>query len=118
MAGTSDKIFRWFAGNRETIALRYSGWWVHYPKPSCSLPIDDPPEGYSPGYCVGDLVRLQGKPDRIRRILAIEWHRHRHEFVYIVETSARYTFGLEASPYWFAPQLVKHDFQAANVSPN
>jgi hypothetical protein len=46
-------------------------------------------------------VRLRGKPEKIRRVLKSEWHRHRYEFVYVVETSAPQSF----DPYWFIEQL-------------
>jgi hypothetical protein len=89
------------------VPLRYPGWWVQYPKPSCSKLIAEPLENQSPVFQVGDLVRLKGKPERVRQVLVIEWHCHRYKFVYIVETSAPYPFGLYNSPYWFAPQLEK-----------
>ncbi|EMI40261.1 hypothetical protein RRSWK_07221 [Rhodopirellula sp. SWK7] len=59
------------------------------------------PVGASPELTVGTIIKLAGKPDRTRRILDSEWHLHRYEFVYIVETSAQNNF----RPYWFAAQL-------------
>ena len=59
------------------------------------------PDGATPALAVDTVVILNGKPDRKRRILDSEWHWHRYEFVYIVETSAPDYF----RPYWFAAQL-------------
>lgn len=50
---------------------------------------------------IGDVVRLKLRPERLRRVIKSEWHRHRYEFVYIIETSARVPF----EPYWFFAQL-------------
>lgn len=106
MNDEADKIHSWFPGTGEVVPLRYSGWWVQYPKPSCSGIVAEPTENARPFFSVGDFVRLKGKPDRLRRVLSIEWHCHRYEFVYIIETSVRSTFGYYDSPYWFEPQLV------------
>ncbi|WP_144059446.1 hypothetical protein [Rhodopirellula sp. SWK7] len=77
-----------------------SPWWRHFPRVEsrkcCSMPV-----GASPELTVGTIIKLAGKPDRTRRILDSEWHLHRYEFVYIVETSAQNNF----RPYWFAAQL-------------
>jgi hypothetical protein len=114
MSDAADKIFSWIASTGEVVPLRFSGWWVQYPKPSCSKLIATPPPHLRPVFRVGDFVRLRGKPERVRQITAIDWHRHRHEFVYIVETSAPANLGYYQSPYWFAPQLVPEDLKPAN----
>lgn len=59
------------------------------------------PPNAKPALEVGTQVLLKGKPDRTRRILESEWHAHRYEFVYIIETSAPDDF----KPYWFLGQL-------------
>lgn len=105
MSNDSDKIFSWIPSTGEMIPLRRSGWWIQYPKPSCSKLIAKPPLNLRPVFQVGDLVRLKGKPERVRQIIMVDWHRHRHEFVYIVETSAPENLGYYQSPYWFEPQL-------------
>jgi len=63
--------------------------------------ISEPLPGARPVFVEGDMVRLRGKPDKKRRVLAVEWHRHRYKFVYVVETSAPSGF----RPYWFGKQL-------------
>jgi hypothetical protein len=59
------------------------------------------PDDARPSLDVGASVTLNGKPASIRRVLATEWHAHRYQFVYIVETSAPDNF----RPYWFLAQL-------------
>lgn len=76
------------------------GWWQRYPRGTGSAPTP-PPDGRRPALTIGTVVRLVGKPDRVRVIHAAEWHRHRRRYVYIVETSAPNGF----TPYWFADQL-------------
>jgi hypothetical protein len=49
------------------------------------------------------VVRLRGKPERRRRVIAVEWHPYRYQYVYVVETSAPPYFQL--SPYWFYDQV-------------
>jgi hypothetical protein len=78
-----------------------TGWWVQYQKPSCSKMVVSPLPGVTPAFQEGQLIRLRGKPEKPRRVLAVEWHRHRYEFVYVVETSAP----IWLRPYWFGPQL-------------
>jgi hypothetical protein len=107
MENEEDKIFEWSPGSGEIVPKRKKGWWVQYPKPSCSPCIETPLENQSAAFRVGDLVRLKGKPEKVRRVLSIVWHCHRYEFVYIIETSVLYPFGLYSSPYWFAPQLTE-----------
>jgi len=63
-----------------------------------------PPDA-KPSLDVGTVVLLTGKPDRPRRVLSAEWHGHRYEFVYVVETSAPDDF----RPYWFLAQLTVVD---------
>jgi hypothetical protein len=69
--------------------------------PNCSKPVHTPLVGKTPEFSVGQLIRLRGKPEKARRVIAIEWHMFRHEFAYTVETSAQGRF----RPYWFSPQL-------------
>jgi hypothetical protein len=82
-------------------------WWKRY-RPLSSPPLrgpgaDDHPD---PNLAQGALVRLKGKPDRIRRVLRAEWHSFRHAYVYIVETSAAMRkYAHTPFPYWFADQL-------------
>ncbi len=103
----ADKIHVWYPATGEIAPLRYQGWWIQYPKPSCSKIISEPFPDLRPVFQVGDFVRLKDKPDRARKVLNVDWHCHRYEFVYIVETSAPDFFGYGlTSPYWFAPQLI------------
>src|SRR5262245_25613272 len=77
-------------------------WWRRYPGAGSRLPQRPGPEDRPDAQLrPGAWVRLVGKPDRVRRVLKREWHRHRGRFVYVVETSARPAF----EPYWFADQL-------------
>jgi hypothetical protein len=55
-----------------------------------------------PRFPVGAVVQLIARPDRNRRVIRTEWHWHRQEFVYVIETSAPPPF----EPYWFAGQLM------------
>ncbi len=78
-----------------------SQWWKQYPVRGSRSPY--PPDGVpDPRFVVGASVRLRGKPELIRRVLAVEWHSIRREFSYIVETTAPLPF----QPYWFAEQLL------------
>jgi hypothetical protein len=80
-----------------------AAWWKLYPVrgnewvPRSPSVADHP----DPRFAVGVAVRLRGKPEQIRRVLAVEWHSIRREFSYIVETAAQQPF----VPYWFAGQL-------------
>jgi hypothetical protein len=78
-------------------------WWRHFPKIE-SRPCVAPSPGDCPDprFPVGAAVRLVGRPERVRRVLRAEWHWHRQQFVFVVETSAPLPF----APYWFAGQLV------------
>lgn len=75
-------------------------WWLSYPKIE-SRKFKAKPDFAKPELDVGQYVLLAGKPDRPRKILETEWHAHRYEFVYIVETSAQYF-----KPYWFRDKLI------------
>ena len=77
-----------------------SPWWRHFPRTESrtSRPM---PDGAQPVLAVDSFITLNGKPERVRRVLAAKWHAHRYEFVYIVETSAPDHF----QPYWFFGQL-------------
>jgi hypothetical protein len=72
---------------------------MSYPKRESRVYKPEPP-GAEPELNVGQSVLLTGKPDRPRRILKVEWHNHRHEFVYIVETSGFFR------PYFFRDKLI------------
>lgn len=74
-------------------------WWMQFPRIE-SRRAREPAPGQRPRLEPGAVVRLRGKPDKRRCVLKTEWHRHRYEFVYIVETSAT---GFR--PYWFYEQL-------------
>lgn len=89
------KICRWAWPERHPWWKRHHGAASGRPRPS--EPKDVPDMRLAPG----TRVRLKGKPDRVRRVIMAVWHRHRRQFVYIVETSARRPF----EPYWFADQL-------------
>jgi hypothetical protein len=78
-----------------------SPWWAHYPHrgvryPKPAGPHDRPDPLLQPGI----RVRLRGKPLLVRRVLDVQWHWIRQEYVYIVETSSQ-----RFQPYWFAGQL-------------
>lgn len=78
-----------------------SPWWMFYPKiERRSIKIQ--PLHAKPEWEVGQYILLAGKPDKPRKILNTEWHSHRYEFVYIVETSAAPNF----KPYWFRDKLM------------
>ena len=62
------------------------------------------PFGPLPEFKIGDRVRLSQKPERIRKVLKIEWHMHRYQWVYIIETSACEKKNI-FEPYWFANKL-------------
>jgi len=79
---------------------RQAPWWRHFPRTESRTYRPQPPDA-KPALEVGIFVLLTGKPDRPRRVLSSEWHGHRYEFVYVVETSAPNNF----KPYWFIAQL-------------
>jgi hypothetical protein len=83
-------------------------WWKQYPKTE-SRKCRQPPPGGAPQslLAVGTLVRLRGKPERARRIVSCEWHWYRYEYVYVVETASGF------AAYWFAPQLLLVEPEAA-----
>ena len=77
-------------------------WWRQYLEVESRQPRQPSPNDMpAPRLTPGASIRLKGKPDRIRAVLKVEWHRHRYQYVYVVETSARTLF----EPYWFADQL-------------
>jgi hypothetical protein len=88
-----------------------SKWWMHFPKTG-SRAIQDPTPRDYPQIKIGTVVRLRGKPNSQRRVIKTEWHRHRHKFVYIIETSAPKGF----EPYWFYEQLTIEIQQYENKS--
>jgi hypothetical protein len=81
-------------------ADKSTAWWMSYPKIE-SRKLKRNPLFAKPELEVGQYVFLTGKLDRPREILETEWHAHRYEFVYIVETSAQHF-----KPYWFRDKLV------------
>jgi hypothetical protein len=77
-------------------------WWRRFPKIESRKCIpQSPTDRPDPRFAPGTLVRLVARPDRIRRVLQSEWHWHRQQFVYIIETSAPPPF----KPYWFVAQI-------------
>lgn len=82
------------------LAVMTLHWWQqHDPRTG--------PEPRSPGpadraaFVVGDVVRLVARPQRSRKVLEVQWHRHRHCYAYVVETESG-----SSVPYWFRAQLV------------
>jgi hypothetical protein len=75
-------------------------WWQMYPRESRWPREAGPGDAPDPRLAPGTKVRLRGRPERVRKVLSSEWHRHRHRFVYIVETSGSF------AAYWFPEQLV------------
>jgi hypothetical protein len=62
------------------------------------------PFGPPPVFRVGNFVILVDFPERRRRVRSVVWHRHRHEWVYEIETSCsdrKDSF----IPYWFSDKL-------------
>jgi hypothetical protein len=85
---------------KELAGHNVAPWWMSYPKIESRL-FKSKPFSAKPELQVGQYVLLTGKPDKPRKIIATEWHAHRYEFVYIVETSAKYF-----KPYWFRDKLI------------
>ncbi len=78
-------------------------WWMSFPKiESRKLMLE--PFGEPAKYKVGDVIRFKYKPERNRKILKVEWHMHRYQWVYIVETSATDS-GWYFEPYWFEDKI-------------
>lgn len=77
-------------------------WYMYYNSRTSS-------KGYSqkgrPKYAVGQSVRIVKKPERARRILEIEWHYEREEWVYKIELF-KYGNTKWNNAYWFEPQLI------------
>lgn len=90
---------------RELTPDKAAPWWKSYHKIKGLKYKPKPPFFARPELKVGQYVFLTGKPDRPRKILRVEWHGHRHEFVYIVETSAQYF-----DPYWFRDKLILQEW--------
>lgn len=77
-------------------------WWRQFPKIESRRCVPQSPADHpDPRFPVGTLVRLVARPERVRRVLRSEWHWHRQQFVFVIETSAPLPF----EPYWFAGQL-------------
>ena len=64
------------------------------------------PFGPPPLFQIGDVVILLDHPERKRRVLSIEWHSHRYQWVYEIETSCS-DRGDSFVPYWFSDKLAK-----------
>lgn len=62
-------------------------WWMSFPKIESRKPVMNP-FGPPPRYKVGDKVKFIHRPERVREVLKVEWHMHRYQWVYIVETTA------------------------------
>ena len=81
----------------------HNRWWASFPKIESRRLIPEP-FGPPPIYKIGDLVRLRLRPMLSRRVLKVEWHAHRYQWVYVIETSAM-TKKCRIDPYWFADKL-------------
>ena len=79
-------------------------WWMSFPRIE-SRKIKPEPFGPAAKFKVGDHVRFkENKTKRNRKILKVEWHMHRYQWVYIIETSStdrNHYF----EPYWFEAKL-------------
>jgi hypothetical protein len=75
-------------------------WWKHFPQTE-SRQYRGPSANDRPALRAGDSVRLKLRQEKTRRVLKVEWHSHRHEYVYVIKTSAAPRF----EPYWFLGQL-------------
>lgn len=94
--------FRFWQKKESPAAPRKSPWWsrrtpTSLREPRGPLPAEQPDPRFRPG----TFVRLVGRPNRLRRVLRTEWHRHQQTYVYVIETSAPPPF----EPYWFAESL-------------
>jgi hypothetical protein len=69
-------------------------------------PREPGPQDPPPAFAQGDRVRLKSRPERVRAVLEVEWHRHRHKYCYRVETSTS-DAGLHDPSYWFEEDLVR-----------
>ena len=74
-------------------------WWMQFPKIESRKTIMKPVDK-KPDWLPGSYVSIKLKPEKKRMIIKAEWHRHRYEFVYVIETSA-----INFEPYWFSAQL-------------
>jgi hypothetical protein len=83
--------------------LKEKKWWMSFPEIESRI-IKPEPYGPPPNYKVGDKIKLHQRPERIRKVLEIQWHMHRYQWVYIVETSASDS-GSCFKPYWFEDKL-------------
>lgn len=78
---------------------RSATWWMRYPEKSRGWPRDARPDELpDPRLAIGTSVRLLGKPEKLRKVLHVEWHRYRQRYVYELEVSG--------SAYWFSDQLL------------
>lgn len=78
-------------------------WWMSFPKIESRKLIFEP-FGEPAAFKVGDIIRLKHKPERSRKVLKVEWHMHRYQWVYVVETSAN-DKGWYFEPYWFEDKI-------------
>ena len=76
---------------------------MSFPKIESRKPVHEP-FGDPPKYHAGDRVRLRQHRERIRSVLKVEWHAHRYQWVYIIETSTS-DQGSYFEPYWFEDRL-------------
>ncbi len=83
-------------------------WWMSYPKIENRKLISEP-FGDPPIFKVNEKVKLVQKPERTRKILKVEWHGHRYQWVYIIETSASDKKSY-FEPYWFGDKLKLVEF--------
>jgi hypothetical protein len=76
-------------------------WWMAHDPATGPASSRLPTDADVPALAVGDRVRLIARPQRVRRVLRVEWHAMRHTWVYAVETSSERW----CPAYWFREQL-------------
>ncbi len=74
-------------------------WWKQCSKHWKSDFVAEPLLKVSQRFHVGERVRLIGKLNRVRRVLAVEWHKRRHQWVYIVEIDVHSEWAQNI--YWY-----------------
>lgn len=80
-----------------------NSWWMSFPEIESRKLISEP-FGDPPTFKVNEMVKLIQKPERTRKVLKVEWHGHRYQWVYIIETSASDKKSY-FEPYWFEDKL-------------
>jgi len=78
-------------------------WWMLFPREE-RMASEPDPAIERPSIVPGSKVRLKDKPERVRTVLAVEWHSYRHCYCFRVETS-KTDAGMWEPSYWFAEQL-------------